>query len=202
MWMSKLTGTVLIVLLFGYSPLCGQSFTSGVRFGMTATQVDGDTYEGFDKAGLLGGLFVERALSDRFSMRMELDYVQKGSRKPLDKEYNTYYRMRVNYVEVPLLARFKAGKKLTLQGGPAFGVLVFSQEDDETGILKYSPKFNTYEYSVSVGLAYVLTEKVGFDVRYSCSLAPIRPFDFFYTFAYWDKGQFNSVVQLSLQYSF
>ncbi|MFM9028678.1 MAG: hypothetical protein ACKOQ6_11910, partial [Bacteroidota bacterium] len=73
------------------SELQAQSFSSGIRFGMTATQVDGDTYEGFDKAGLLGGLFVERFMSDRFSLRMEMDYIQKGSRKPLDKDVNSFY---------------------------------------------------------------------------------------------------------------
>ncbi|MFM9050707.1 MAG: porin family protein [Bacteroidota bacterium] len=184
------------------SELQAQSFSSGIRFGMTATQVDGDTYEGFDKAGLLGGLFVERFMSDRFSLRMEMDYIQKGSRKPLDKEVNSFYRMRLNYLEVPVLARYKAGRKLTLQAGPALGVLVFSEEDDQTGVLVYSPPFNKYEVSMSAGFAYDLSEKTAVDVRYGFSLAPIRPFDFFATFAYWDKGQFNSVIQLSLEYRF
>lgn len=169
---------------------------------MTATQVDGDTYQGFDKAGLLGGLYVERSFSDRFSLRMELDYIQKGSRKPLDKEDNSYYRMRVNYLEVPLVVRYRVGKKWTLQGGPAFGVLVFSEEDDQTGVLVYSPEFRKYEYSLSTGFAYDLSEKTAVDVRYGFSVIPIRPFDFFSTFTYWDKGQFNSVIQLSLEYRF
>ncbi|MFM7218545.1 MAG: porin family protein [Bacteroidota bacterium] len=191
-------------LLFGcpITPADAQSFSAGLRAGMTATQVDGDTYEGFDKAGLLGGIFVERSLSERFSLRMELDYIQKGSRKPLDKDDNSYYRMRVNYLEVPFVARYRAGKKITLQGGPAFGVLVFSQEDDQTGVLIYSPPFRKYEYSISAGLLYDLSEKVGVDVRYGFSVVPIRPFDFYATFVYWDKGQFNSVIQLSLQYRF
>lgn len=179
-----------------------QEFKSGIHFGMTATQVDGDQLRGFDKAGLLAGLFVEWDITPRIKWYFELMYVQKGSRKPLDKEDNSYYRMRLNYLEVPILFRYKAGKKIAVQGGPAFGVLVFAQENDQLGEIRYAPPFRKMEYSFNSGLTYELSEKVMVDIRYSFSVVPVRPFDASQLYPYWDRGQFNSVVQLALQYSF
>ena len=179
-----------------------QRFEAGLRIGMAATQVGGDQLEGFDKAGLLGGLFVARDLSERTSLSMEMLYIQKGSRKPVDKDDNSYYRLRLNYLEVPLMVRYKAGKKFVLEAGPSFGVLVFAQEDDQLGVIEYAPPFNDWELAGNAGLQYLLNEKWNVDVRYSVSVLPVRPFRSSYYYSYWDRGQFNEVVQLSFNYSF
>ncbi len=179
-----------------------QEFKAGLHVGMTATQVDGDSLEGFNKAGLLGGLFVSRQLSDHTALHFELMYIQKGSRKPLDKDYNTFYRLRLNYLEAPLLFRYKPGKKLGLQFGPAIGVLLFSQEEDQLGLIRYSPPFKKMEYSLCGGLTYDLSEKMLFDFRYSYSMVAVRPFDVARSYLYWNGGQFNSVLQFALQYAF
>ncbi len=49
----------------------------------TATQVDGDTYGGYNKAGFQGGVFVNTRLSDLFSAQLEIKYTGKGARKPV-----------------------------------------------------------------------------------------------------------------------
>lgn len=84
-----------------------------MRVGVVGSQVDGDTYEGFNKAGITAGLFVNRKLSDLFSLQLEMNYIQKGSRKPLD-DNNTYYLMRVTYIEVPVLLQWHAGKLIDI----------------------------------------------------------------------------------------
>ncbi|MFM2207437.1 MAG: hypothetical protein RL213_1412 [Bacteroidota bacterium] len=179
-----------------------QGFRAGFRAGMTATQVDGDQLQGFNQAGLLGGITVSRDLGERFSLGMEMIYIQKGSRKPLNTDDNTYYVMRLSYVEVPLLLRFNAGKKLMLEAGPSFGVLVASKEKDQSGIIDYAPPFEKREYSLNAGLGYLLSDDLLFNARYGFSLLPVRRFDSVLNYYYWDRGQFNSVVQLSLNYSF
>jgi hypothetical protein len=179
-----------------------QEFQGGMRFGMTATQVDGDRLEGFDKAGLLAGLTLSRELSERTSLGMEMFFIQKGSFKPVSKVDNSYYRMRLSYIEVPLLLRWKAVKKLELEAGPAFGVLVASQEKDQIGLISYAPPFERMEYSVNAGIRYALSDEWLFNARYSCSVVPIRPFEGANGYFYWDRGQFNRVLQLSFGFTF
>jgi hypothetical protein len=179
-----------------------QSFDAGLRFGMTATQVGGDQLEGFDKAGLLAGGYVSRDISQRSSIAMEMIFIQKGSRKPLDKTDNSYYLMRLNYIEVPLVFRWKASKKFILETGPSFSVLVSSYEADQLGELVYAPPFEKTDVSVHAGLLYVLTDRWNVNVRYGFSVLPVRPLTPALSYRYIDSGQFNEVLQLALNYTF
>lgn len=183
-------------------PVSAQGFRLGLRGGITATQVDGDQLQGFDKAGLLGGLTLTRQVSERTGLGMEMLFIQKGSRKPVDKEDNSFYLMRLTYIEVPFLVRWDAGKKIVLETGPAFGVLVASMEKDQIGVINYAPPFEKREYSFHAGMGYRLSEQMVFDARYSFSLLPIRRFESALNYLYWDRGQFNAVLQLSLNYAF
>lgn len=197
----------LSIIVFSFALSCvsftyAQRFDAGLRFGMTATQVGGDQLEGFDKPGLLAGGYVSRDISQRSSLAMEMVFIQKGSRKPLDKTDNSYYLMRLNYVEVPLLFRWKASKKFTVETGPSFGVLVSSYEADQLGELVYAPPFEKTDVSVYAGLLYVLADNWNVNARYGFSVLPVRPFTPALSYRYIDSGQFNEVLQLSLNYSF
>src|SRR5258706_10632378 len=79
-----------------------QNFNAGLRFGIDGSQVNGDNLSGFNKAGIIAGAYVSRKFSDLISLQMEMVYIQKGSRKPTDMN-NSYYRLRVHYIEVPVL---------------------------------------------------------------------------------------------------
>src|SRR5687768_1040627 len=120
---------IYFLAIFLSIALCmkAQEFNAGLRFGMDASQVNGDRLAGFDKAGILAGVFVNRNFSERISVQMEMIFIQKGSRRPLD-DFNTYYRLRVHYIEVPVLLRYQASKKFTVYAGPSYGVLIFSEE--------------------------------------------------------------------------
>lgn len=198
--MKNALAAVLLVLAFASAK--AEGFRAGVRFGMDASQVDGDHLVGFNKAGLLAGLTLERMVSERTSLNMEMIFIQKGSVKPTNPDDNTYYRMRLGYIEVPLLARWSATKKISLEAGPAFGVLVSSRENNELGTLNYAPAFQKMEYSFNTGLDYQLSEQWMVDARYSFSIIPIRDFSDTQVNFYWERGQFNALVQLSLNYRF
>ena len=83
----------VLFLLFFPGLVFAQSFNAGARIGIIASQVDGDTYEGFNKPGLTFGVYVSRKISDPFSMQFEMNFIQKGSRKPVDEFNRTYYLM-------------------------------------------------------------------------------------------------------------
>jgi len=191
---------IVIFFLLASEVIFAQKLDEGMRFGLCGSQVNGDNLAGLYKAGLLAGADVSRRLSDYFSMQMEMVYIQKGSRKPTDVN-NSYYRLRVNYVEVPLMVLFHASKKLDLTAGPTFGVLVFSEEDDEFGVYTNSPPFEKFELSGNFGIIYSLSDKWSFDARYSNSLTTIRPYPGTPT-SFFDRGQYNVVIEFSFFYKF
>ncbi len=173
-----------------------QNFKAGVRFGLATSQVNGDALTGFDKVGLIGGGYVYRNLSDRFSLQMEMVYIQKGSRMPTD-DYNNYYRLRVHYIEVPLFLRWHVSKKFDVTGGFAFGTLIFSEEDNQFGVYEDAEPFEKFEFSGNFGMIYHLGNKWSFDGRFSQSIATIRPAPVSSS-AFFDGGQYNVVIELTL----
>ena len=65
-----------------------QDFKGGVILGLSTSQLSGDHLEGFNKAGLILGAFTSRVFSEKISGKMELIYIQKGSKNPDLDTYN------------------------------------------------------------------------------------------------------------------
>jgi len=69
-----------------------QNFEGGVLLGLTASQIDGDNYRGYNKVGLQGGGWVRRMFTYTVGGQMELRYVQKGALKTNTVKDPTYSR--------------------------------------------------------------------------------------------------------------
>jgi hypothetical protein len=177
-------------------------FNAGLIGGISTSQVDGDQLAGYDKAGIKAGVFVNRNFSEPVSLQMELLFIQKGSRKPVDQDDNSYFIMRLNYIEVPLMFRFRLSKKIIAEAGPSFATLVSSEESDAIGVINGRPPFHKYDFGVNGGGYYILSENWAFNFRFSYSIVPIRPFDSARPYAFLDRGQFNNVLALAFFYQF
>jgi hypothetical protein len=192
---------IFLLLLITFSKsIFSQDFHAGIRFGLAASQVNGDMLSGFNKAGLIGGAYVYRNLSDNFSLQMEMVYIQKGSRKPTD-DNNTFYKLQVHYIEVPLFLRWHTSKKIDITGGFAFGTLIFSEEGDQFGVYENAEPFEKFEFSGNAGIIYKLGNNWSFDGRFSQSITTIRPFPGSTT-TYFNSGQYNVVMEFTLMKDF
>lgn len=177
-------------------------FKVGLKAGLSTTQVEGDTYAGFNKAGFDGGLFVNGKINDKWSAQFEMLFVQKGSKHNSNPEKGdfTFYLMQLNYIEVPVLFQYHQ-KKFTFELGPGFGYLVSNKEFDFYGGDPYSTPFQTTEISASIGISYLLNKRLGINWRYTNSLLPIRKFSSVATYGY-NPGQRNNVLAFTLTYQF
>ena len=110
--------------------------------------------------------------------------------------------MRLHYLEVPLLFQFHAGKMIVLEAGLSAGTLIFSEENNQLGEILGTPPFKKMELASQLGLQFLFSENWAADLRYSGSLTPVRAFEGSYNYNYFDKGQYNSSLQLSLEYTF
>jgi len=200
--MRRLLLLVLVLLCLFDKDAVAQDFHGGLRLGICASQVSGDNLSGYDKAGILGGAYVNRSFSEKISVQMEMMFIQKGSRSTVSKIDNSYYRMRLHYLEVPLLFRYHAGKKIVLEAGLSAGTLIFSEENNQIGVIYGTPPFKKIEIASQLGLQFIFSENWAADLRYSGSLTPVRAFEGLYNYNYFDQGQYNSSLQLSLEYTF
>jgi hypothetical protein len=193
----------LLSFLFLSVASYAQKFEGGLVAGLCASQVAGDTYSGYDKAGIYAGGYVSLALNNRMDLRLELGYIQKGSRKnevPEKEDYDSYL-MRLGYVEMPLLFRFHLRSKLVLEAGPAMSFLIHSREKKLNQVLEDSNPFKKQNLSIIAGISYPLTDRISAGLRTNNSLFSIRKDrvngD---VWRFFDYGQFNDVLVITLGY--
>ena len=95
-----------------------QIFTLKPSVGISGCQVNGDNYSGYNKVGAFGGISVNAYLKERASLELGFFFSQKGSRhnaKP-DKGDLSFYKLNFNYIDLPLLFRYRVKPKLLCNG--------------------------------------------------------------------------------------
>lgn len=195
-------------------------FKAGLLGGIVTSQVDGDTYAGYDKAGLVAGGFVSRKLSEesKWTVQMEITYIQKGSRKipRPDKGVYTSYKLNLNYAEVPLLVKYDFGMRDTSEGGRmrfsleagvAAGALVYSYEEDTYGPLPDGVPFQKTDFSTILGLNYHVSKHITFNIRTQYSVVPVRKgaiaqYQPNWTNNFLKPGYYNNLLTFSFRYQF
>ena len=189
---------ILVFMFFG-TMLSGQQFSGGLIGGLSAAEISGDRLTGPNKAGVYAGGFVNTYINKKSSFQMELNYIQKGSRKNPDTLDNSnFYLLRINYVELFLHYKWDFAERFTFEAGPSLGILLKSYEEADGQILT-DPPFKTRDLSGNVGLFFSLTQRWRFNVRYSNSILAVRPHSNGQTYK-WNRGQYNEVLSFTLHY--
>lgn len=175
--------------------------------GLNGCQVHGDTYSGYDKIGFFAGIAVNGRLSKKSSLELGFYFSQKGSRhipKPDKGDFN-YYRLNLNYIDLPLSFRYQLNKAYFITAGPSIAYLINHKENidyiDRTGMYKY----NKFELGINAGLGRKLGNKFFVEIRTSNSITPIRTFfnPVYYPNAvarFFNKGFYNNILTLLVTY--
>ena len=195
----------LIVFLASVSCFSQARFNAGLIGGLNATQVDGDAAEGFNKAGINAGAFVRINLDGPISVKLEMAYSGKGSRRPADTDngdFNTWgYRFR--YVDVPLIAEYR-NHDLFFQAGAFGAVLLQAEQEFNSNLFAVeNPEMRDYDLGGIVGIGYFINERLFVQARYQQSLIEIRPSPGRNgQTTFYDGGMSNVVVQIAVGYQF
>lgn len=185
-----------------------QSFAGGAILGFNASQVSGDNLGGYNKAGVSGGFYVGKTLNEKSELEMRMTYSSKGSRdvpNPEKGKYSAYY-LKLNYVEVPLLYRYKY-KMVWLMAGLSGGYLINSSIENESGAYPENSvenrPFNKYEVCTQLGVALPFADHWEVELKSADTfpLLPIRKHASGANFRL-NFGQLNSVLAFSLKYRF
>ncbi|MEC7863536.1 MAG: porin family protein [Bacteroidota bacterium] len=198
--------TILLFCGFLTISIKAQNFGGGVILGLSTSQVGGDDLGGFNKAGLLIGIFANKSISELLSFQMEINYIQKGSNNPKMNENGTP-DISTSYIEVPLLLQYHQSNKLKIEGGVQTAYLIDGYYNDLDG---ERPKYNdinpfiNYDIGLLLGIDYNYSKNISLNTRISNSIFPIGAEDYenqaIYNYAI--KGKYNSVLSFALHYNF
>jgi hypothetical protein len=124
----KIKLLLTLVISFTGISVFSQSFKIGVKGGANINKITGQTFKEEFSYGYHVGGFATIGLGKKFALQPEVLFNQVNvdtSNKFSDiYKLNKLNGVQLKYISIPLLLNFNAGKLITLQAGPQFGILI------------------------------------------------------------------------------
>lgn len=142
----------------------------GVKLGMNIASVNGSNANNLDsRTGFVFGVTAEIAFTEKFSIQPELLYSAQGAQQGND------YRYDLNYVSLPIMAKYYIAKGFTVEAGPQFSFLV---KDELVPMSTYNGNIvNTaaenFDLALNLGLGYQFKSGIFFQTRYNLGLIAV-----------------------------
>lgn len=164
---------ILLTVIAFYSIyfLQAQEVKLGLRAGISlasfnVTGVDVGTR---NKIGPDIALLAELPISDRFSVQPELGFVSMGSKLQSGSDKATY---NLNYLKIPILARYHSPEGWGIMAGPAFASLLSAHGQLNDGTPKVNAKeyFNNNDFFAVIGMDYQFKMGLNLGFRYNLGL--------------------------------
>jgi len=180
-----------------------QKFNGGIHAGLAGSQVAGDTYAGFDKAGISAAGFVNLEVKPGWYLQMEIGYLQKGSRHTPNNEKEQYddYKLNLDYIEIPLLVKYKLNEKLMFESGLSASYLV-NYKESLNGLELDRNSLNDLCASFIAGIYFQFMENMQANFRTNNNITAISSNNQGVKRFFSKYGQFNDVIVLSVHYTF
>lgn len=198
---------IFAALLLGGSALAQQVpgvFYVGPKAGVISSTVIGDygvqtSRNDFHKISFTAGVFGGYDIIKWLGVGLEVNYSRQGSlAKTAYEGHNIEFRELLQYINVPVVARFYPFENLAFYTGVQFGFLVgandyLTYDDQSVDYDNRSSCFDT-EVAIPIGVSYTFLGKIHLDVRYTIGLTDVyKPHE---------SQARNSVFALTLGYRF
>ncbi len=184
--MKKLFSIVIAAMIFGF--VQGQQTHFGVKAGVNIASVaidNGDDYN--SKAGLHIGGLAHIHISRQFALQPELIFSMQGGKDDNEK-------LKLNYLNIPLLAQYMTNDGFRLQTGPQLGILLAAERKVGDVEIDVDDDLSSVDFSWTFGAGYLFPSGFGIDARYNLGISNIS-----------DDESFeakNRVFQVGLFYQF
>jgi len=200
---SRVRVRLLITFLIFFQFASAQRFEAGITVGAIASQLSGDRAAGHDKPGFEAGGFVATSLNEKFNAGFQISYIQKGSRKTSNPDIGdfTFYRSRLNYIQVPFVLEYKFSKKISFDTFTGIAALLSQEEEDEYGKILNRKEFSKWEWTAGLSFNYMLFENFQLQFGMENSVLPVRKNDGTEIYRL-DRDQFNSLLRFAMRYKF
>ncbi|MCB0835600.1 MAG: PorT family protein [Bacteroidetes bacterium] len=162
----KKNGLLFLFLILCFSFLSAQNLGGGLSIGLNASQVDGDEFRGFNKAGLSFGGFVNYQFTDILSLQPEILFEQLGSAN------QQMLLVHTNHISFPVLAAAnipidlgESVHEVQLVAGPVIGLLLKAKDFN----VDITDRLKRVDARITGGVAYRMGS-ISLSLRYGYSL--------------------------------
>lgn len=190
--MKKIILCAIAIMAFGFTN--AQKARFGVKGGFNIATIGGAN----DANSLIGfqlGGFAEINVWKKLYIQPELLFSAQGAK--FDGYYGERdYTVNLNYINVPVLAKYYITKQFSVEAGPQLGLLVSSENiEDEKSV----------DVGFNLGAGYNFTDNFSVGIRYTIGLTSIYDYNDYYDDYdgyYYDNRYTNNVLALTAAYKF
>jgi hypothetical protein len=189
---------LLLIILSNFNLIAQKSkreegIVFGVKGGMNFSNFVGTVEDQGIRSSIHLGLLAEIMVSDNFSIQPELLYSKQGA--TYTGQIPGFNRTKLDYILLPVEAKFKLIDKLSLEVGPQLGILMSSRLKTNTSNDKIDG-LKSIDFGINAGLQYQINNAAFVQGRYVLGLSDTRLSDNS------NNRISNSVIQLSIGYLF
>lgn len=142
----------------------------GIKAGINASNFNGDVNNNKMRNGLHIGMVSEIIVNDKISIQPELLFSAQGYK---NEDPAVYGKSKFDYVILPVLFKYYAMDKLSIEAGPQVGFLVNSFNRDNNGNTKIENQ-NVVDFGVDLGLGYEIYNGIFFQGRYNLGITNVN----------------------------
>jgi opacity protein-like surface antigen len=192
--MKRIILTALAVMAFGFTN--AQETKFGVKGGLNiSTVVGGDVENTKSLVGFHVGGFAEIHVVEKFFIQPELLFSTQGTK--VDGPFGTDGDIKLNYLNIPVLAKYYIVDKFSVEAGPQLGVLLSAKAEGDD-IKDFT---RSIDLGFNIGAGYNFTDNLSVGLRYTIGLSPLSDEDIDNTDDYYNSAK-NSNLAVSLAYKF
>lgn len=192
--MKKIILSAIAIMAFAFCN--AQETRFGIKGGLNLTNFSGDV-DTYLKAGFHVGGFAEIKIIERLAIQPELLYSTQGARYRLDGGPDSSDELKLNYINIPVLAKFYVTKQFTVEGGPQLGFLVSAKDRGKD----VNDLYKSADLGFNFGAGYNLTDNFAIGLRYTVGLSGVYDKKYDDIYDYYDSAK-NSVLAVTLAYKF
>ena len=203
------------LLLFSMVTINAQDVKFGAKAGVNFASITGDDTDDLDgRTAFHLGVVAEIPISEKFSFQPELLYSAQGaSQKSSFDEFNYEVKEeltgKLDYLNLPLMAKFYVADGFSLEAGPQIGFLLSAKADyefsasgggedySESDSIDLKDETKSIDFGANFGVGYKMESGLNFGIRYNLGLSNINDGEGSDDF----KNQ-NGVFQISVGYFF
>ncbi len=142
----------------------------GIKGGINLSNFNGDVEDNAMRYGLHIGMVSEIIISDKFSFQPELLYSAQGFK---NETPNNFSKAKFDYVNLPLMIKYYAADKFSVEAGPQVGFLVNAKNRDNSGNTSIDDQ-NVVDFGINAGVGYELKNGMFFQGRYNLGITNVN----------------------------
>jgi len=185
--MKNLLFLTLVFSAVFLNSLIAQNIDFGLKSGMNISSFTGGDADRNNLIGFHIGAIADIEISEKFYLQPELLYSTQGS------EAKNEVKVKVDYLTVPLMAKYYVSEKISIEAGPQFAFLLNDKaEYVDSDLPDEETDASSFDFGLGAGIGFDITENIFTQARYNFGITTVAE----------NPDIKNSVFQISLGYKF